>query len=73
VIRERTRDALAHPKAQGKRYCHTVCDNPEDIALMHRLRAEGYSFERIAHHIHTIGLPTALGGTWQAMVVYGIV
>ena len=39
VIGERTREAMAHLKAQGKRYCHTVYDNPEGIALMHRLRA----------------------------------
>jgi hypothetical protein len=72
-IGERTRDALAHLKAQGKRYCHTVYDNPEGIALMHRLRAEGYSYERIAQHLNRIGIPTALGGPWQTMVVYGIV
>jgi site-specific DNA recombinase len=28
VIEERTRDALQHLKAEGKRYCHTVYDNP---------------------------------------------
>jgi hypothetical protein len=72
-IGERTRDALAHLKAQGKRYCHTVYDNPEGIALMHRLRAEVYSYERIAQHLNRIGIPTALGGPWQTMVVYGIV
>jgi hypothetical protein len=54
--------ALAHLKAQGKRYCHTVYDNPEGIALMHRLRDEGYSYERIARHLNAVGLPTALGG-----------
>ena len=48
VIGERTRDALQHLKAQGKRYCHTIYDNPEGIALMHRLRAAGSSYERIA-------------------------
>jgi site-specific DNA recombinase len=73
VIGERTRDALAHLKVQVKRYCHSVYDHPEDITLMHRLRAEGYSYERIAKYLNTIGLPTALGGPWQAMVVYGIV
>jgi hypothetical protein len=40
---------------------------------MHRLRAEGYSYERIAKHLNTVGLPTALGGLGQAMEVYGIV
>jgi len=33
VIGERTRDALQHLKAQGKRYCHTVYDNIEVITL----------------------------------------
>jgi hypothetical protein len=67
------RDAMAHLKAQGKRYWHTVHDNPEGIALMHRLRAEGYSYERIATHLTQARMPTALGCPWQAMVVYGIV
>jgi DNA invertase Pin-like site-specific DNA recombinase len=73
VIGERTRDALQHLKAQGKRYCHTVYDNPEGIALMHRLRAAGSSYERIAQHLNEIGIPTAMGGQWQAMVVWEII
>jgi site-specific DNA recombinase len=73
VIGERTSDALQHLKAQGQRYCHTVYDNPEGIALMHRLRAEGYSYARIAEHFNTVGIPTAQGRPWQAMVVWGIV
>jgi hypothetical protein len=40
---------------------------------MHRLRAKGYSYARIACHLDSIGLPTAFGDPWQAMVVYGIV
>ena len=73
VIGERTSDALQHLKAQGKRYCHTVYDNPEGIALMHQLRTAGYSYEAIAQHLNQAGIPTALGGPWQAMVVWGIV
>ncbi len=73
VIGERRRDARPHLKAEGKRHCHTVYDNPEGIALMHRLRVEGYSYKRIAKHLNTGGLPTALGGPWQAAAVYGIV
>jgi site-specific DNA recombinase len=73
VIGERTRDALQHLKSQGKRYCHTVYDNPEVIALMHRLRATGQSYAAIAQHLHEAGVPTAQGGPWQAMVVWGIV
>jgi site-specific DNA recombinase len=73
VIGERTSDALQHLKAQGKRYCHTVYTDAEAIALMHRLRAEGYSYARIADHFNTAGIPTAQGRPWQAMVVWGIV
>jgi DNA invertase Pin-like site-specific DNA recombinase len=73
VISERTRDTMAHLKAQGKRHCHTLYDNPEGIALMHRLRVEGYSYERIAQTLTQARIPTALGGPWQAMVIYGIV
>jgi site-specific DNA recombinase len=73
VIGERTSDALQHLKAQGKRYCHTVYDNAEVIALMHQLRTAGYSYEAIAQHLNHEGIPTALGRPWQAMVVWGIV
>jgi hypothetical protein len=60
-------------KAQGKSYCHIVHDNPEGIALMHQLRAAGDSYEAIAQHLNQVGTPTALGRSWQAMVVWGIV
>ena len=70
---QRTRDAMAHLKAQGKRYCHTVYDHPDDIALMRWLRAEGYSCECIAQALTPATMPTALGGPWQALVIYGIV
>jgi site-specific DNA recombinase len=73
VIGERTSDALQHLKAQGKRYCHTVYDNAEVIALMHQLRTDGLSYEAIAQHLNQAGIPTALGRPWQAMVVWGIV
>jgi site-specific DNA recombinase len=73
VIGERTRDALQHLKAQGQRYCHTVYDNLEVIALMHRLRASGHSYAAIAQHLNQAGIPTAKGKPWQAMVVWGIV
>jgi site-specific DNA recombinase len=73
VIGERTRDALQHLKVQGKRYCHTVYADAEVISLMHQLRAQGYSYARIADHFNQAGIPTALGKPWQAMVVWGIV
>jgi site-specific DNA recombinase len=73
VIGERTRDALQHLKAQGKRYCHTVYADTEVIGLMHRLRASGHSYAAIAQHLNQAGVPTAQGGPWQAMVIWGIV
>jgi len=72
VIGERTRNALQHLKAQGKRYCHTVYDNPQ-IAGMHKLRAAGYSYGAIARKLNDAGIPTALGKLWQAMLIWGIV
>jgi hypothetical protein len=43
------------------------------IALTHQLRTAGYSYEAIAQHLNQVGIPTAMGGPWQAMVVWGIV
>ena len=65
VIGERTSDALQHLKVQGKQYCHTVYDNLEVIALMHQLRTAGKSYEAIAQHLNTAGIPTAMGGKWR--------
>jgi len=73
VIGERTSDALQHLKAQGKRYCHTVYNNAEVIALMHQLRMAGHSYEAIALQLNQAGIPTVMGRPWQAMVVWGIV
>jgi excisionase family DNA binding protein len=61
------RESLQHLKAQGKRYCHTVYDNPEAIALMHELRTAGYSYEAIAQHLNAAGIPTAQG----ALAIHG--
>jgi site-specific DNA recombinase len=73
LIAERTRDALQHLKSQGKRHCHTVYDNAGVIAVMHRLRAAGQSYDAIARHLNATGVTTVHGGQWQAMTVWGIV
>jgi hypothetical protein len=39
---------------------------------MHRLRAQGNSYARIAAHLNQAGNPTARGKPLQAMVVWGI-
>ena len=40
---------------------------------MHQLRKAGSSDEAIPQYLHQVGVPTAPGGPWQAMVVWGIV
>jgi Recombinase len=35
--------------------------------------ANGYSYEAIIQHLNQSGIPTAMGGKWQAVVVWGIV
>jgi DNA invertase Pin-like site-specific DNA recombinase len=64
VIGERTREALQHLKAQGKRYCHTVYTDAAIIDRMHHMRAA---------HLNDASVPTALGRRWQAMSVWTIV
>jgi hypothetical protein len=34
---------------------------------MHRLRAAGSSYERMAQHLNETGIPPAMGAQWQAM------
>ena len=73
VIGERTREALQHLKAQGKRYCHTVYADAAIIDRMHHMRAAGQSYAAIAAHLNNAGVPTALGRRWAAMTIWVIV
>jgi DNA invertase Pin-like site-specific DNA recombinase len=73
VISERPRDAMQPLKARGKRYYHTVYDNPQVIARMQQLRTADYSYEAIAQQLNGAGIPTALGNPWETMVVWSIV
>jgi site-specific DNA recombinase len=73
VIGERTREALQHLKAQGKRYCHTVYNDAAIIDRTHHLRAAGVSYAAIAEHLNNAGVPTALGRRWEAMSAWTIV
>jgi site-specific DNA recombinase len=76
VIAERTRDALQHLKAQGKRYCHAAFDeHPDAAALLTQMQAEraaGRLYEAIADGLNTAGMPTVVSGRWQGNTVQRI-
>jgi site-specific DNA recombinase len=69
VIGERTRDAMQHLKAQGKRYCYAVFgERPWEaatLAWMQTERRAGRSYEAIAEGPNAAGAPPATrGGRW---------
>jgi len=73
VIGERTRDAMQHLKAQGRRYCHVVFgERPEESATLTWMQAEraaGRSYAAIAARLNEIGIATAISGRWQGNTV----
>jgi site-specific DNA recombinase len=69
LIAERTRDAMAHLKAQGERYCHAVFEDADTLALMQQYRQAGMSYQGIADALNTAGVPSTLGGRWLANAV----
>jgi len=73
VMGERTREALQHLKAQGKRYCHARFEaHPQAdavLSLMRQRRAAGQSYEAIATQLNAAGIPATLGGRWFANAV----
>jgi DNA invertase Pin-like site-specific DNA recombinase len=73
VIGERTRDAMQHLKAQGRRYCHVVFGaRPEESATltwMQAERQEGRSYAAIAAALNAAGVPTSVSGRWQGNTV----
>jgi site-specific DNA recombinase len=74
VIGERTRDAMQHLKAQGKRYCYGMFgEGTEEAAILAWMQAErraGHSCEAIAEGLNAAGIPTAtLGERWLGNTV----
>jgi site-specific DNA recombinase len=73
VIGERTKDAMQHLKAQGKRYCHVVFgERPEEAATLMWMQAErhaGRSFAAIATRLNELKIATAVSGRWQGNTV----
>ncbi|MEM7590330.1 MAG: recombinase family protein [Cyanobacteria bacterium P01_A01_bin.83] len=75
MIGERTRAALAERKKQGVNLGETgrkvACNNArakttDAIAYAQELRAQGYSYQRIADALNEIGYKTSRGGQWYA-------
>jgi site-specific DNA recombinase len=73
VIGERTREALAHLKRQGKKLGAPVLERNDAGKLTQQraveLRAEGWSLRRIAGQLREEGHATSQGGSWQAETV----
>jgi DNA invertase Pin-like site-specific DNA recombinase len=74
VIGERTRDAMQHLKAQGKRSCDAVFgEGPGEAATIAWMQAErraGRSYEAAGAGLKAAGAPTAtLGGRWLGNTV----
>jgi DNA invertase Pin-like site-specific DNA recombinase len=67
VIGARTRDGLAAARAQGKTISRpAVADDPELRARIERMRARGWTLQRIADRLNAEGVPTLRGGAeWR--------
>ncbi|KAF0241624.1 MAG: putative site-specific DNA [Planctomycetota bacterium] len=84
-IAERTKGAMAHLRANGKRISRhapygwafaadgenlvSLPAEQEAIALMRRLRADGVTLEAIARDLEARGIPSKLGKTWTSATV----
>jgi len=85
LIAERTTEALAELRAQGRAWNHAPFgwrvvgrrlepepDEQETLAQMRALRASGFGFLKIAQELNAQERATKRGGPWQAMSVRSI-
>jgi site-specific DNA recombinase len=73
LISERTRDALAHVKAQGKHVGRIGFADADVIRGIKRCRAEGWTYQDIVADLNARQVPTARGGQWSVSTVHQIV
>ena len=77
MVGERTREALAELKRQGKRYGRgTFGECPQDAATYTRmveLRTAGLTYAQVAEALTAEGRPTRRGGAWSAAVVWRLI
>jgi DNA invertase Pin-like site-specific DNA recombinase len=70
IIGQRTKDALAVARANGKTLGRPVATDPKTRARIRRLRTNGWSYRRIADKLNAEHVPTAQGGArWYASTV----
>lgn len=71
LVSERTRDALAHVRAQGRRLGRPPMSEiaPVAVARVHALRAAGMPLRAIAEQMNQEGIPGARGGRWWLKTV----
>jgi site-specific DNA recombinase len=71
LVSERTRDALAHVRAQGQRLGAPSMSmvNPEAVRTVHELRAQGLTLRAIVERLNTEGVPSVRGGKWWVKTV----
>jgi len=73
LIGQRTRDALAVLRAQGRRLGRLLALSPSVRAAVAGWRAAGCSLAGIAQHLNEEGVPTAHGGNcWHPSTVRGV-
>jgi DNA invertase Pin-like site-specific DNA recombinase len=70
LIAQRTKEALAAKKASGVRLGRPPAVPQAVVRRIHRQRARGDSFRKIAESLNEAGVPTAQGGKqWYAATV----
>lgn len=72
IISERTREALAQIKADGRRLGRAPTLDPATADRIADLRSLGYSLREIAEDLTASGTPTATGGQWWPATVRAV-
>jgi site-specific DNA recombinase len=73
VIGERTKDALAELKAQGKKLGRSGYADQETIGYLKAEYSQDRSYHDLAAELNTRGIQTARGGIWAAATVRNLV
>jgi DNA invertase Pin-like site-specific DNA recombinase len=69
MISDRTRDAMAHGKAQGRHMGRLGFRCTETVSEMKALRAQGCSYDDIPRDLNARHVPTDRGGEWKGNTV----